>query len=266
MASNSTGKWVTRAASTGGGKTYRGQMPVNWYASLLLICIVGLGLVTFSRYELTHKTASSSGPPTTSQTWYAALGIDLCGTVEPNLPASTNGSKVGFTANGNGVLTISPKNASESGANATLGKFVDGYHGLALTSSTLQYPGKPLLSNGETCPKGTPDAGKAGYVTVVNWPSYVTKKGTEVSGDPRSLLFGNAQMITMAFIPATATAPKPPGSAISALITAVQTGTTTSTTLPTTSSSIVPAPTPSTTATTAPSTTATTGSSGGTAK
>jgi hypothetical protein len=262
MAGNSTGKWVTRAASTGGGSTYRGQMPVNWYASLLIICIVGLGLIVFSRYELTHTTASSSGPPTTSTTWYAALGIDVCGTVEPNLPASTNGSKTGFTANGNGVLTIAPQNSSQSGANATLGNFVAHYKGLTLTNSTLQYPGKALMSNGEECPKGTPDAGKEGYVTVVNWPTYESKKGTEVSGDPTSLLFADGQMITMAFIPATATAPKPPASAITALITAVQTGPTTTTTAPSTSAT-TPAVTP-TTAT--PSTTATTSTTGGNSK
>jgi hypothetical protein len=262
MASNSTGKWVTRAASTGGGKTYRGQMPVNWYASLLLICIVGLGLIVLSRYELTHKTASSTGPPTTSQTWYSALGIDICGTVQPNLPASTNGSKVGFTANGNGVLTIQPKNSSESGANANLGNFVNGYKGLTLTSSTLRYPGKALLSNGETCAKGTPDAGKQGYVTVVNWPTYESKKGTEVSGDPRALLFANGQMITMAFIPATATAPKPPATAITALITAVQTGPTSPTTTPSSSSTSIPVTTtPAASPTTAP-TTATTAAGG----
>ncbi|MGO9027525.1 MAG: hypothetical protein ACLQOZ_02695 [Acidimicrobiales bacterium] len=254
MASNSTGKWVTRAASTGGGKTYRGQMPINWYASLFLICVVGLFLIGLSRYQLTHRTASSTGPPTTSQTWYAALGIDICGTVEPNLPASTNGSKVGFTANGNGVLTISPKNSTESGANATLGKFVAGYQGLQLSDTTLQYPGKKTMSNGESCPKGTPDSGKQGYVTVVYWPNYESKKGTEVSGDPQSLLFTNSQMITMAFVPATANVPKPPATAITALITAVQTGTTTSTTLPTTSSSVVPSATPTTAAPSTPTT------------
>ena len=70
MASNSTGKttWVERAATTGGGRTYRGQMPVNWYASLAVICIVGLLLIGFSRYQRTHQTASSAGPPTTPQT------------------------------------------------------------------------------------------------------------------------------------------------------------------------------------------------------
>jgi hypothetical protein len=260
MASNSTGKWVTRAASTGGGKTYRGQMPINWYASLFIICVVGFLLIGLSRYQLTHRTASSSGPPTTTQTWFAALGIDICGTVQPALPASTNSATAGLTANGNGVLTISPKNSSESGANATLGKFVSDYKGLVLTTSTLQYPGKHLMSNGETCPKGTPDAGKQGYVTVVDWPNYLAKKGTEASGDPRSLRFVNSQMITMGFLPATATVPKPPGSAISALINAVQTGTTTSTTTPIT-------PITPTTAATAPTTTPTTAnSSGGTAK
>ena len=45
MANNSTGKWVQRAATTGGGRTYRGQMPVNFYAALAVIIIVGLALV-----------------------------------------------------------------------------------------------------------------------------------------------------------------------------------------------------------------------------
>ena len=184
--SNSTGRWVERAATTGGGRTYRGQMPVNWYASLAIICIVGLLLIGFSRYQRTHQTASSSGPPTTSQQWFAALGIDLCGTMQPNLPASTNASKVGFTANGNGVLTIQPKNSSESGSNATLGKFVSEYQGLELSSSTLQYPGKSAYNNGDVCPKGTPDAGKPGVVIVDSWPSFTAKTGTETSGPPRT--------------------------------------------------------------------------------
>jgi hypothetical protein len=263
MASNSTGKWVERAATTGGGRTYRGQMPVNWYASLAVICIVGLLLIAFSRYERTHATASSSGPPTTSQTWYAALGIDICGKVEPNLPANTTKASTGFVANGDGVLTIAPKTSAESGANATLGKFVSGYKGLELSSSSLQYPGKPLMTNGDVCAKGTPDAGKPGVVIVVSWPSFESKgHGTETSGAPQDLLFANGQLITMAFVPATATVPKPPALAIEQLITSVTQGSpsttttpgaTTATTAPTTATTA-----PSTTATTAPSTTATT--------
>ena len=182
MANNSTGKWVQRAATTGGGRTYRGQMPVNWYASLILICVIGLFLVGISRYQLTHHTNSSAGPPTTTQTWYSGLGIDVCGTFEPNLPASTNKSKTGLVADGNGVITVAPKNSSESGANATLGKFVSNYKGLELTDSTLQYPGKPANTNGDVCPKGTPDAGKPGVVIVYSWPNFTAKHGL---GDAR---------------------------------------------------------------------------------
>jgi hypothetical protein len=234
MPSNSTGKWVERAATTGGGRTYRGQMPVNWYASLAIICIVGLLLIGFSRYQRTHQTSSSTGPPTTQQQWHVALGIDICGTMQPNLPASTTTTKTGFLSNGNGVLTIAPKNSSESGANATLGKFVAGYKGLQLTSSTLQYPGKPALTNGDVCPKGTPYAGKPGVVIVVSWPNFTSKgKGTETSGPPQDLRFADGQLITIAFVPATASIPKPPAQAITNLITAVTQGTT-ATTLPTT--------------------------------
>ncbi len=247
---NSTGKWVERAATTGGGRTYRGQMPVNWYASLALICIVGLLLIGFSRYQRTHQTSSSTGPPTTSQTWFAGLGIDICGTLQPDLPASTNSAKTGLTANGNGVITVHPKNSSESGSNATLGKFVSGYKGLELSSSTLQYPGKQAWSNGDVCPKGTPDAGKPGVVIVDSWPSFTSKKGTETSGPPEDLLFQNGQLITMAFVPATATVPKPPAKVITALISAA-TGSTTATTLPTTATTLP------TTATTAPVTSTT---------
>ena len=253
MPSNSTGKWVQRAATTGGGRTYRGQVPINWYASLVIICVVGLLLIGFSRYQRTHTSNSGSGPPTTQQTWYAGLGIDVCGTMEPNLPASTNTAKTGLTANGNGVLTIAPKNSSESGQNATLGKFVSGYKGLELTSSTLQYPGKPAMSNGDVCPKGSPDAGKTGVVIVVSWPNFTSKgKGTQTSGDPQNLRFTNGQLITMAFVPVTTTVSKPPGDVVTALIKAStqgpasQTSTTAPTATPTSPTTSIPTTTPTT--------------------
>ena len=112
------------------------------------------------------------------------------------------------------MVTIQPKNSSESGSNATLGRFVAGYKGLELTSSTLQYPGKQAWTNGDVCPKGTPDAGKPGVVIVDNWSSFNSKTGTETSGPPEDLLFQNGQLITMAFVPATATVPKPPAQVI----------------------------------------------------
>jgi hypothetical protein len=262
MASDSTGKWVARAASTGGGRTYRGQAPINWYASLAVIVIVGLLLVGFSRYQRTHPNTSSAGSPTTSDTWHVALGIDICGTMQPNLPADPSTTS-GFTTDGTGVITVAPKNSSESGGNAVLGKFVSEYKGLVLTSTTLQYPGKSLWSNGDKCAKGTPQAGQQGFISVETWPNFESKTGTQVSGNPDQVKFANAQMITIAFVSAGANVPKPPASTITSLITAASGASTTTTTAPgtaTTTPTSTTAPATSTTAptpTTAPTTTTT---------
>lgn len=270
MANNSTGKWVQRAATTGGGRTYRGQMPVNFYAALAVIIIVGLGLVGLSRYQLTHGTTNSSGPPTSLQTWYAGLAVDVCGTIQPNLPASTNGASTGLTANGNGVVTIHPKDTTESGSNATLGRFVGNYKGLQLTNSLLQYPGKQVHNNGDICPKGTPDAGKPGVVIAYSWPNFTAKHGSQTPGDPQKLPFQNGQLITMAFVPAGTNVPKPPSTVITSLITADQAGPTTPTSAPTITSTppiasaTLPTRTPTTAPTTAPSGTTATTAAGGT--
>ena len=172
---------MQRAATTGGGRTYRGQMPVNWYASLVLICMVGLAAHRVQPVPADPPTASSSGPPTTQQQWYAALGIDICGTIAAQPSGQhQHQAKTGLIANGNGVLTIAPKNSSESGGNATLGKFVSGYKGLELTLVDPAVPGAGRsYTNGDVCPKGTPQAGKPGVVIVESWPNFASKgKGT----------------------------------------------------------------------------------------
>ncbi len=252
MAADQTGKWVARAASTGGGRTYRGQAPVNWYASLVLIVVIGLGLIAYSRYELTHATTSSAGPPTVGTVWHAALGIDICGTVEANLPATPSSSTGGFSTDGSGVVTVAPATASEAGGNAVLGKFVANVHGLVLTSSSLGYPGKPTYTDGQTCPKGTPDAGKTGVVSVVQWPNFTAKQGSVVGGDPRKLRFGDGQMITLAFLPTSVNVPKPPATVITALIKATESSaSSTATTLPAITPTSTPTSTPTTKSTTA---------------
>ncbi len=65
-------------------------------------------------------------------------------------------------------------------------------------------------------------------VIVDSWTNFESKgKGTETSGPPEDLLFANGQLITMAFVPATASVPKPPASAITNLLTSLSQGTTT---------------------------------------
>ncbi len=287
MARRSTGKWVTRAAATGGGRKSRGQRPSNWYAGLAIIVIIGLGSVVLARIDYQHGASASTTPPTIGQTWHAAISFNICGTVEPALVANPVTSTTGgLTTSGSGVLVISPKTASEAGSNATLAKFVSEYPGMKLTSSMIQYPSSsiPKYVNGEKCKKGTPDAGKARTVLIRYWNPLAhptkskgggtslwasTKAGIYVSGGPSALKLANEQLITVGFVPTGTQLAKPGSQTLLALLQSLQ-GTSTSTTLPsglpTTPSlpSSIPPPTFPSSASTTPSTASTTPSTAST--
>jgi len=201
-------------------------MPVNWYAALVIIVVIGIGSVALAKYH--YNQTPTVVEPTTNTTWHAALAFDICGTTEPALAASPSGAKTGLTTTGSGVLLIAPKTASEAGNNATLGKFSEGYPGLTLTNTQVKYPSAkvPAYSNGQKCAAGTPDAGKVGEVQARSWV-LSTKTGKngqleQVGGlttvKPASLKLLNRQLITVGFGPANQALPKPPASTITALL------------------------------------------------
>jgi len=270
MARQDSGKWVARAAATGGGRSYRGQMPVKWYGSLLLIILIGVVSIVYSRYERQNPV---SGPqPTTGQHWYAAFAIDVCGTIQPNLPANSNtASNPGLHTDGDGVIRIEPTKKGDAGNNATLAHFVSEYPKFGLAPSSLTVPGEKALSNGQKCPKQTPDAGKVGKVQIKVWPPSQPPGADKptISSDPVAIKLANDQLITIAFVPTGSSIPKPSAAAITAMLQSVsQAGQTTTTTgavpLTTPTTGAVPL-TPSTTSgsssstpTTAPPTTGTT--------
>jgi hypothetical protein len=257
MARSSSGKSVARAAATGGGTTYRGQMPVNWYAALVVIVLIGAGSVAFAKYH--YNQSAGAVEPTTNTTWHAGLAFDICGTMEPALPASpaTATQTTGLTSTGGGVLQIHPKSSSESGSNATVGKFAQGYSGLIITNNTLKYPttSVPEYKDGQKCGTGTPDAGKVGTVqarwwilsTTPNKNNELTEAGGLTTKAPADLKFQNRQLITVGFGPADQALPKPPSSTILALTQTLSGAgpVATTTTTPATASTSVPSTTTS---------------------
>jgi hypothetical protein len=259
-------------------------MPVNWYAALVIIVIVGLGSIAVAKYN--YNKVPAVVEPTVGTSWHAGLAIDICGTMEAALPASPTTAKTGLTTTGDGVLLIAPKTSSEAGNNATLGKFADGYSGLTLTNTSLKYPSStvPAYKNGQKCAAGTPDAGKVGVVQARTWVITTKTKKTSSGGTeqvqtggattlkPADLKFVNRQLITVGFAPEGTSLPKPSGTTIGALVQVlagnqapVATTTTapasTPTTAPTATSTTAPAPTTTSapvTTTTKPSSTTTT--------
>jgi hypothetical protein len=208
MARQDAGKWVARAGSTGGGRTYRARVPYRWYSGLALIVVVGIFLVGYSRYENFHPAASpASIAPTTSDHWVVGIDFDLCGTNQQTLPASPNATSgnLGIYSSGDGVIQIQPKSSKDSGTNATVGRFASQYPGLTLTANSVGLPKKQVYTNGSKCPSGTPDAGKTGTLAAYVWSTADSTSPQTQSGDVRTVRFLQpTQLVTLAFVPSGA--------------------------------------------------------------
>ncbi len=257
---------MSRAAATGGGRTYRGQVPVNWYAGLVVLVILGLASIAFARYEYQHKTTAAKVTPAVGQTLYAGYAFDICGKAQPSLAASSTGATGGLTTPGGGVIQVSPKTSAEAGDNATFGLFLKEYSGGPSVSATkVTLTAHTTYKNGEVCPKGTPDAGKLGEVKAETWPNAVTTQGTVLTGDPGLYKIATESLITVGFVPADAKLNKPPQSTINLMLEYAgsvangTTSTTTPTTPPTTPPTSTTVPSSSTTTTAPTGSTTTTG-------
>src|SRR5579862_8004404 len=244
MPRSTSGKWVARAAATGGGRTYRGQVPVNWYAALVLIVLVGLGSVVFARYEYQHGTTTNTVQPVKGGApWFAAIDFDVCGTEQSPLPSNAvDTAKQSFYTTGKGVIIISPKTTAAAGHNAVLGKFVSGYTGMKVNTTEIRLPvvgskkaKTKSYRSGQKCPAGTKYAGKTATVSVTYWASAFasSSKPVHYTGNPGTLPFTNGQLITVGFVPPGTKLPKPNGTIVTALLDAsTGAGATTTTTVP----------------------------------
>ncbi|HTX00622.1 MAG TPA: hypothetical protein VMD59_17710, partial [Acidimicrobiales bacterium] len=223
-----------------------GRSPRAWYALIACICALGVALIVYSREEYLHPYHAPPVPPTASDHWYAALGIDLCGKMQPDLAENPNFSTVGIRTAGDGVILIAPgavtNSSTYTGKNDTLGTFALSYPGLTLTATSIQLPGaksKPF-KNGDSCTSAIgPADGKARLVAKV-WSSPHASTGNLYNGNLTKLKLNNQSMITLAFVPKGTKLPEPPskgtlidylnGTAVSSTPTTAPTTTSTTTT------------------------------------
>jgi hypothetical protein len=231
-----------------------------WYFLMTVIVVVGIGLIVYSRDEVLRVPEG----PTAKSNWYAALSIDICGKVEPGLPASANTATnpVGIGSVGSGLINARPSlagagAAAYEGPKATLGLFAKGYaySGLRLTNHELRYPGKGrrTWTDGESCTG--PVKGKGELVAKIwNSPTAVSSR---TSSTPAEIHISNGEMITVAFMPAGTPIPAPPSRAVSDLEDLITgQGLPTTSTVPTSTTTTLPKG--STTTTTSAVTTTTT--------
>ncbi len=265
MAKSTTGKWVSRVGSAGGGKTYQRTRPGNYYGVLAVIVVLGLILTIYSRYEYQNpvKKHSTAIAPVIGSTLYSGLSIQACGKSLPFLSSDPN-FRGGFVVENDNVIRLTPGTASEAGNNATLTTFSSEYPGLFVTKKKLAVPTakgaanpKTTYVNGDKCPATSKYAGQTGHVVYAYW-STLAKTTPTLTTNPASIKFAKDLRLTLAFEPKGVT-PTPPSKATTDEMVLYSVSTTTTTTLPVTTTTAATTTTGPTTTTTASTTTTTKG-------
>ncbi|MHB2027724.1 MAG: hypothetical protein ACYCPT_02775 [Acidimicrobiales bacterium] len=249
MAKSTSGKWVSRVGSGGGGKTYRKTRPANYYGALFVIVVLGLVLTVYSRYEYQNPTKVHSHvvAPAIGSTLYAALSVQSCGHDLAYLPSDTT-TRAGFIVGNYDVVRLSPVSSADAGNNATLETMALEYPGLIATSKELAIPNAKgglnpttTFKNGDACPSTSKYAGKKGKVVYAYWESFAQKAPT-LTTNPAKIKFVKDLRVTMAFEPAGVTPNAPSQTTVDQMVldatattTTTSPGAVTTTTAPTTS-------------------------------
>jgi hypothetical protein len=107
-----------------------------WYAVAGVIVLVGVVLVAMS------TGGGADEPPKVGDHWHAAIGVNVCGTWQPDAPEFHErvGTvlQAGIHSHGDGLIHLHPYSSDEAGARATVGRFF-GYGGWSVSSSSLQF-------------------------------------------------------------------------------------------------------------------------------
>jgi len=183
----------------------------GWNVGIALVAVVGIVLVVWtvaSRRE-EASAAPRAGNPATGEAgdhWHASLDVNVCGVWEPPAPEFETKSdnseiRVGIHSHGDGLVHIHPFNSSESGSNATLGRFLE-YGGWSASSDSLDlWPGadgkRVQVKNGDECTQADGTKKKAALTWYVN--------GKKHSGDPSDSQPKDKDQISLIFGPAGTT-------------------------------------------------------------
>ncbi len=226
---------VSRVGSSGGGKTYKKARPTTYYAVLAVIVVLGLSVVGYSRYELTHPHVVTNPTPHAGTLNYAAVATEECGTTLPALTPNP-GHVFSFSMLPSNVMKISPQSSATAGAKSTAAVFLRQYNGLEFSSRALTVgiaSGSPkTYVAGEKCAAGTKYAGKDAYPVIASWANIAQTKPT-LTTDAASVHLDNSVMVVFAYEPKGVDPVRPSNATIEAMV-ALQEAASTTTTLPVT--------------------------------
>lgn len=178
----------------------RSRTNYGWYAATAAVVVLGVVLVAFSAANKEDPVA----PFANDDHWHAALGINVCGTWQPNAPefAQRFGSQLtaGIHSHGDGLVHIHPYTSDESGERATLGRFFEN-GGWDVSADSFSVWGGIERANGEDdC---------SGDAATVRW----SVDGEEQEGDPADYRPEDLEVVAIAFLPDDVEIGEPPSAA-----------------------------------------------------
>ncbi|MCJ7437157.1 MAG: hypothetical protein MUP97_05275 [Acidimicrobiia bacterium] len=211
-------KKYTRARIRAHGRRPKKRGGAQWfYGALAAIVVLGVVGVVLARPDSSSAgVPPQPGNPTTGAPgdhWHAALAANVCGEwMAPpatfETAADNANVRVGIHTHGDGFMHVHPFTKSEGGDNATFGKFL-GYGGWSASEDSLSLWAAPTgsdttdWSNGDTCPQGTPFAGKKGVVKY-------SIDCAEKHDNPSDIKLKDGEVVAVAFLPKSESIGVPP--------------------------------------------------------
>ncbi len=148
-----------------------------------VIIVLGTAAVVASR---SNKDVKGSGPQLGDH-WHAAVGVNICGTWQPNVPEYHNA--VGVHSHGDGLMHMHPTSTAGTGSRANLGLYLgDAGPDYDIGAKFVEFLGK-RYEDGDRCPDGK----KASLRWSVN--------GKVRTGDPSKFVPNEGDVVAIAFLP-----------------------------------------------------------------
>src|SRR5262245_44422189 len=121
MAKRSARKRYARASSL---RTRRRQTGSRWFrVTTVVVVVLGVLIVVQSR-DSRSKAGALPGARPNKDHWHAALGVNICGDWQPNVPLFEGNG--GLHSHGDGLMHIHPFDEAHGHSNANIGTFFNG--------------------------------------------------------------------------------------------------------------------------------------------
>jgi len=216
MATSSSDRKIERIQRAGASRAVGQSRPVGFPLGVLAVILIGSVAVFFARVS---RVDSQNLQPQVSEAWRSAFGLYQCDkALDPPANSKDAQNLAGFTSDdpATGIVLVSPKDASSTGKNATLDKYLSrvgisvskGDAG-ATSVSIARATGTPVnFKTGDTCATEGNPAGDPAEVVLFRWAPKATKdtvpvRITDADEINRARFTENNELFTLALAATT---------------------------------------------------------------